>query len=285
MLRVEKEIHNRQPPATNERAGWDRFGFLPAAARCQFQGGEIEPVANYEDVQQWVQEHLYQENLLAQRGGSFEPGILFPPAAWRQLHDPVTDELLGVVQGSEGPPLLHRVPTSHYLRLDGVTDLMTAREGAAGFVTKVVGFLYDAPTQFHHWWFDGPTSIATKSLDPAPIVLEDFASHAYAGWQRWAPEPQQLVISALKMHGRAPGHRSSVALGKVRLGVHGHGCLLQHCGRSLAWALSCKRKAQWEETKAWGENWADVSPVRPQVWDRGKRLGQLRRLLAERTHT
>jgi hypothetical protein len=91
----------------------------------------------------------------------------------------VTDQALGVVPGSAGPPLLHRVPTSHYLHLDGVADLMTEREGATGFVTKLIGFLYDTPTQFHDWWFDGPTSIATKSLDPAQMVLEHFMSHAY----------------------------------------------------------------------------------------------------------
>jgi hypothetical protein len=205
MLRVEKEIHNRQPPATKERADWDRFGFLPSYEGCQFQGGAIEPVTNYEDVQKWVQEYLHHENLVAQRGSAFEPGTLYPPQAWRQAHDPATDEPLGVVRDSERPPLLHSVPTSHYLRLDGVTDLVAEREGAGGFVTKIIGFLYDAPTQFHDWWFDGPISIATKSLHSAQQVLEDFVSHAYAQWKSWKPKAQQLTISALHMHGRAPG--------------------------------------------------------------------------------
>lgn len=207
MLTVEKEICDRQPPTTEERAGWDRFGFLPSSEGCQFQGGAIESVTNYENMKKWVQDHLCHENLLAQRGNAFEPGTLFPPVSWRQRHDPTTDEFLGVVPGSAGPALLFHVPTSHYLRLDGVADLMAAREGAAAFVTKLVGFLYDAPTQFHDWWFDGPRSIATNNLYPAQMVLEDFVSHAYAMWQQWGLETQQLMISALNMHGRAPSHQ------------------------------------------------------------------------------
>src|SRR5712691_6101627 len=94
VLRVEKEVHDRQPLPTEERAGCDRFGFLPSNVGCQFQGGAIEPVTNYEEVKKWVQEHLCRENLLAQQGSTFEPGILFPPQAWKQAHDPATDEPL-----------------------------------------------------------------------------------------------------------------------------------------------------------------------------------------------
>ncbi|MBI1814043.1 MAG: hypothetical protein HYR72_03615 [Deltaproteobacteria bacterium] len=206
MFLVEKEMHDRQPPPTTERDGWDRFGFLPSHASCQFKGGAIEPVPNYDDVWKWVQHHLYFENLLAQPSSSFEPGILFPPLSWRQQHDPRTDDLVSVVPGSEGPALLHRVPTSHYVRLDDVVA-GAEREGSVGFVTNVIGFLYDAPTQFWDWWFDGPVSIGGKSLHPVPLVLQDFVSHAYATWRAWGPEPQQLMISLLNMHGRAPGHR------------------------------------------------------------------------------
>jgi len=61
--------------------------------------------------------------------------------------------------------------------------------------------------QFHDWWFDGPISIAGKSLDPPQPVVEDFVSHCYGVWRSWPTTVQQLAISMLLMHTRAPGYR------------------------------------------------------------------------------
>jgi hypothetical protein len=207
MLWVEKEIHDRKPPATEDRPGFDRFGFLPFDTKCKFAGGSIEPVANYAEIVKWVRQHLYYPNLVARPEERFEPGILFPPTAWRQQHDPTSDDPIRVVVGSQAPPLLHRVPTSHYISLDGVADPQAEREGATAFLTKLFGFVQDAPTQFWDWWFDGAVSIKGSDLLLAPVVLEHFISHAYATWQSWAQNPQQLMISLLKMHGHAPGYR------------------------------------------------------------------------------
>ena len=200
-------MHDRAPPATEARPGFDRFGFLPFNTSCRFQGASIEPVSNYDAVSLWVREHLYYPKLLARPQERFEPGILFPPAAWRQRHDPVTDEAIGTVIGSYEPAVLHRVPVSHYISLDGVGDPSDQRERATGFLIRLFGLLQDSPTQFWDWWFDGAVSIKGSDLFLAPVVLEDFASTAYSNWLGWPPYAQQLMISLLKMHLHAPGYR------------------------------------------------------------------------------
>lgn len=207
MFWTDKEVHDRQPPATEDRPGFDRFGFLPFETTCTFAGASIEPVANYAEVSTWVRQHLYYPNRVAQPQEKFEPGILFPPTAWRQRHDPTTDAVIDTVYGSHEPAVLHPVPVSHYISLQGVVDLRPEREWRTGFLTKLFGFVQDSPTQFWDWWFDGAVSMKRGSIFMAPAVLEDFVSHAYAAWQGWPEYPRQLMIALLKMHGRAPGYR------------------------------------------------------------------------------
>ncbi len=146
VLWVETQMYDRQPPATEHRAGFDRFGFLPFDTSCEFQGGTIEPVANYLEVSTWVRQHLYYPNLVARPGERFEPGILFPPVAWRERHHAMTDAPVGTLVGSYEPAALHRVPTSHYIPLQGVVDPETQRERSTGFLTKLFGFIQDTDT-------------------------------------------------------------------------------------------------------------------------------------------
>ncbi len=206
MFWIDTEYFDREsPPATEVREGWDRFGFLPSNIACHFEGGAIAPVSNFDAVSNWVQKHLRFDNPLAQPNGGFVPGTLFPPRSWRELQDPGNPDQVEVVPGSAGIALLQRVASSHYLRLDDAVDPVAKREGAAGFIIKLVGFMYDAPTQFWDWWFDGPVSIG-RGIRTPPKVFADFVSIAFANWREWDPASQQGMISALNMHSRAPAH-------------------------------------------------------------------------------
>ena len=206
MLTIVEEVHERDTPETEEREGWDRFGFLPFEEGCHFVGGAIEPVTNFNDVFKWLRENVYYPSLVARPAERFEHGILFPPMAWRQERHP-TNGSVRTIGGSYRPAEMYRVPVSHYIRLDAVSDVQNAREGATAFVTKVFGFIHDAPVQFWDWWFDGAASIGRHDLFIPPAVLEDFIAHAYATWRTWPAEAQELMISLLKLHGHAPGYR------------------------------------------------------------------------------
>jgi hypothetical protein len=202
-------LNRPHPPATDDQPGIDRFGFLPIPASCDFDGGSVAPVANYEEVAEWVRLHLYRGDGGTQSasGQATLRGVLFPPLKWERETAPITGTVIRDVPHSEQPALLHRVAASHQLRLDGFNDPTAERERFSGFVIKVLGFLYDTPTQFHDWWFDGAVSVGKDCLFPAPVVLSDFLSHACRTWKQWSPDAQQLIVALLKMHLRAPGYQ------------------------------------------------------------------------------
>lgn len=207
---ISEFLHRPPPPRTKARPGCDRFGFVPEPVSCVFDGGEIQPVDNFERVAKWVATHRYRRNRLplsARSNWMREGGILFPPLADERYVREIKDRNGVTVPNSVQPAVLHKVPASHYLRLDDRRGAAALREEDSAFVTKLLGFLYDSGVQFHDWSFDGAVSIGHRQLHPRPPVLKDFLSHSYRVWRGWPREPQQLMIATLKMHGRAPGHQ------------------------------------------------------------------------------
>lgn len=140
------------PPATTEREGFDRFGFVSYPVGCTFTGGEIVPVDEHAAVAAWAEIHTYRTNLLPLTPGRdwrSESRVLFPPTAETSSMDPRDFENGDFsrrvpIPNTRQPATLQRVPVSHHIRLDDFPDL-TAREAATGFVTKAFTFLFDAP--------------------------------------------------------------------------------------------------------------------------------------------
>jgi hypothetical protein len=132
-----------------------------------------------------------------------QDGYVYPPQQTQVSVGPKGEEL--PVPNSERPALLHRLPATHTISLDGDMPQGAARYGLAGFVVHLLGFLCGFRCQFFDWWFEG--RLPTKSLmdhhDPSARELSAIVSTAVPVWAV-LPDRQRLVaINVLYLHSRA----------------------------------------------------------------------------------
>jgi hypothetical protein len=78
------------------------------------------------------------------------------------------------------------IPVASGLTIDHLTLPFV---GVGDLGVAAYPFLFDAPAQFHDWWFDGPVAIGAQQLHPRADALTPLLSHAYASWRSWPPGP------------------------------------------------------------------------------------------------
>ncbi len=175
----------------------DRFGFLPCDWTFEFEGGEIRPIPEIDEVRKAVERYTNED------------GFLYPPLSQRVRLDWQTDRVLGKIAGTERPAHLHQVPPSHELCLRAPGTIEEVRKGPGAFIMHLVAYLFGVRLQFHDWWFDSRVPIRmgqTHNTYPNKAVVEHFLSHCYRVWESWSAEEQRLVTNVLFMHSRAPSY-------------------------------------------------------------------------------
>ena len=175
----------------------DRFGFLPCDWTFEFDGGEICPIPEIDEIRKRVDEYINED------------GFLYPPLSHRVRLEPKIDRVVEKIPGTERPAHLHRVPPSHELRLRLSSTVEEARKGPGAFILHLLAYLFGVRLQFHDWWFDSRVPIRmgqTHNIYPNKATVEHFLSHCYRVWESWSAEEQKLIINLLFMHSRAPSY-------------------------------------------------------------------------------
>ena len=143
----------------------DRFGFLPCDWTFEFEGGEIRPIPEIDEVRKAVERYTNED------------GFLYPPLSQRVRLDWQTDRVLGKIAGTERPAHLHQVPPSHELCLRAPGTIEEVRKGPGAFIMHLVAYLFGVRLQFHDWWFDSRVPIRmgqTHNTYPNKAVVEHF---------------------------------------------------------------------------------------------------------------
>lgn len=186
------DIANFKPTTTQ-----DLVGFLPVNEALHFAGGRFEPIPNLAEVFVHVAEvtnadhFVYPPTVYTAKGSSFNKD----EASWTE------------VPKTKRPVLLHRLPPSHFLRLDERPANGDLRSADGAFLNYAVGYVFGYRMQFYDWWFDG--RIQMKSAHHAyvsPNKASSFLEKAYSSWRSWKPLTQKRFTNALYMLRRGPSY-------------------------------------------------------------------------------
>lgn len=184
------EISDFKPTPTS-----DLVGFLPIKDSLHFSGGQLEPITSYDKARAYVEEITNADN------------FIYPPV----VHRATTDSLnLKNAKWTEVPKTrrqahLHRLPPSHFLRLDQKPLNGDLRMADGAFLMHVTGYVFGYRMQFYDWRFDGRVSMS--SAHPVYVASQTAASFigaAYSAWRGWPPKVQKRFTNALYMLGRGP---------------------------------------------------------------------------------
>src|SRR5437867_5336735 len=169
----------------------DRFGHLRFGGRLVFDGGTVTPVEEFEDA------------IAAVRLRTHPDGHIYPPII-HTVQATMDGQTMAVPQ-SQRAALLHRLPSTHSIRLEQTfEDAQQARHNAAGFVVHFVGFVYGFRCQFFDWWFDRRVS-ATSGADyisPTPTEASRVVGTALSTWRALGRRQQRVATNALYLHSR-----------------------------------------------------------------------------------
>ena len=177
----------------------DSFGFLGETPELRFEGGEIVRLSEFQNAKSRVDavKHgadgfVYPRQIITRKQIKF-PAPHNDPSAWEDI------------PRSERPGLLHALPPSHEIRLEGFSPSSELRTADGGFMMHLLGYLYGLRPQFQGWWLD--MRIPTTNNHGAFVTEEEaseFLSHAYRTWRGLSDGNRQRVTNALFMNARGP---------------------------------------------------------------------------------
>jgi len=170
----------------------DRIGFLNVASSFEFEGGHLALSPNFVESKSRVDRYTNVD------------GFVYPPMVYKLKINPNTGKGRRIPR-TERPKLLHQLPPSHDLSIDGTTDLIEVRKSLAGFVMHCFAFLFGTRLQFHDWWLDGRIPMqSTVNISPTKAQAENFVSKAIHTWnERLDDQSRRLASNILFMFSRA----------------------------------------------------------------------------------
>jgi hypothetical protein len=147
----------------------DRFGFLNARIRIDFDGGCVETLDDFKET--------------SSRIGSLADtdGYLYP---------------------STRHPQFSPVFSSHKLTLSNNADPLCNRDGIAGFVVQSLAFLFGTKLQFWDWYLEGRVPVKVSNVDFSPLQksIDLFLHKAIDSWNQYTPIEKRRIISILFVH-------------------------------------------------------------------------------------
>jgi hypothetical protein len=178
-----------------------QFGFLPIESTIRFSGGAFVLLDDYQEVAGAV------------RANTNADGFIYPPLEKRMRAQPKIRDgnFLSEdqwdweeVPKTERPAHLHRLPSSHDLRLEESPLDCDLRSNDGAFLMYLAGYLYGFRLQFYDWWFDGRINMkSSHNICIAHGTASDFFSKSYAAWKTWRPEVRKNFTNILYMHSRS----------------------------------------------------------------------------------
>jgi hypothetical protein len=173
----------------------DFFGFLNLDNKIIFKGGMIQPIREYGESKEWIDEY------------SLEDGYIYPPQVETVVLNPRTMEKESVIPKTKRPALVHKLPASHKIDIDDVNENSDQRNEDAGFIIHLLAYVYGTRLQFHDWWHDGRVPIkSTHNIFVSIETVEDFLSKSYNEWLSWGDNTRKWFLNILIMHSRAPSY-------------------------------------------------------------------------------
>ena len=169
----------------------DHFGFLPINRTIVFDDGAVEPLPSLE------------ADITRVRQATHRDGYLYPP----RRHDHALHVFEPLGEATERPSHLHRMPSSHVLRLDSALAEAGSpfRGGDGAFLMHFLALMFGYRLQFSDWWFDTRLPMFPRRWRlPAPEHLEGrFLSDAYRVWRSWPSSERTRFTNLLYMHVRS----------------------------------------------------------------------------------
>lgn len=175
----------------------DCFGYLPVRFSAEWSGGQVEPVAEFDEAREWVEANTNRD------------GFLYPPIVHRRYRNSEAEESGDKVPRTERQALLHRLPATHKITIPAATgeSAESLRKGLAGFVMHFLGFLFGYLCQFEDWWVDRRVQMRSDTdASPHPTHASQLLQPAVKTWTGWDNEARYLATNALFFNLRAPGY-------------------------------------------------------------------------------
>ncbi len=187
----------------------DKFGFIPYRDIIEWDDGRVEPLDEYSQVAEWMQETAQSD------------GYLYPPllarheANWSDTGERAWEP----IPGTHRPAQVFCMPPSHSIQLVGSCGSPDElRKGRAGFVIHFLGMLFGHRCQFWDWRVDGRISVRTWGDAIVPWGTPGgFLDRSFRRWTEWSKcnppvarhslcRRQRVLLNALFMHNRVSNY-------------------------------------------------------------------------------
>jgi len=173
------------------RSEHDHIGFLNVPTSFKFSGGLLLLSKEFDQAKRWMERYANKD------------GFLYPPLSRTARLNPQTGKATTIPR-TKRPALLHRVPNSHELILEGVKDIQKARSSLAGFVMLCFSYLYGTRLQFFDWWVDGRVPLkSTINVRVTQSAAEAFLSKAIHTWRQLDRRRKRVASNALYVYSKA----------------------------------------------------------------------------------
>ena len=169
----------------------DLIGFLNVRSSFTFRGGSLLLSRQFGQAKRWVDHYSHID------------GFIYPPISQTASLDAKTGRTRRIPK-TKRPTLMHQVPASHELRLDGVEDMQEARSALGGFVILCFSYLYGTRLQFWDWWLDGRIPVkSTIDIYVTQSAAESFLTKAIRTWKLLDNHCKLVASNALYLHSKA----------------------------------------------------------------------------------
>ncbi|TSA19334.1 hypothetical protein D4R75_09990 [bacterium] len=161
----------------------DHIGFLNISEDFAFDGGRLTCSPNFAESKQTVESRTNLD------------GYVYPWITHRARTNLRTGKTRKLAH-TERQTLLHQMPVSHDLVMEGTSDPIEARKFLSGFVMHCFSFLYGTRLQFHDWWLDGRIPMkSTVDVNVRLSAVDRFVSSAIHTWREKLDDRQRMVAS------------------------------------------------------------------------------------------
>ncbi|MDD3627411.1 MAG: hypothetical protein PHV06_08840 [bacterium] len=178
----------------NEIIEEEIFGFLYEPISLEFEGFKIFPKEDYEDRKtKWIDKYKNKD------------GYLYPDLVYegkikivennKILHSPFE---VKKVENSEKPANIHRLPSSHIIKLNKKYNRKEFRLNIGAFILNSIAFLYGTKLHFENWWVIG--KVPMESFLYLIITIENvkiFMEKALKEWNDLSEENKKRINSIL----------------------------------------------------------------------------------------
>ncbi len=168
-----------------------QIGFLGVPSDFSFDSGQLRCSKQFVEAKRWVDRFTNRD------------GFLYPPISHTARFNKKSGKYR-TVSFSKRPALLHQLPTSHDLVLEGHWTNDAQDSSPARLILLSLAFLYGTRLEFSDWWIDGRIPVRTPNIIHFQKEhTQRFVSQAVHNWLAMSEKIRILVVNALYVYSRA----------------------------------------------------------------------------------